>query len=150
MRSSTDSLSLLLSLSAFSQEALSVKNSQEIVLSGQERGWGPQVSKTDEKFIYSIPVSSSFVIMDFNFEIQKEGVEALQKSSYRFSVLHHVLHTLIQNTFGPSVKNPKHTFGQADFDQVSDFVLHSTEAELQEFISSCEINHNISLKKYID
>lgn len=115
-------------------------------------GWEPHVDEINSKLIYSIPVGSSFVSLDFKFEIKPVDLEVLKSNLYRYSLLYISLHTLLQNMFGPSSVSsglpPK--FTQEEFDQVVKVVLHSSDDDVKIFISNFDKDHNISLIRFVD
>jgi hypothetical protein len=114
-------------------------------------GWEPHVDEINGRLIYSIPVETSFVASSFEFEITSADLGVLKSNQYRYAVLFFSLHSLLQNTFGPSFagKQVPDQFSQNEFDLTVKKVLHSTDDELEAFIVRFDADNNISLKDYV-
>ena len=111
-------------------------------------GYEAHVDDVNGKLIYSLPVESSTVTLNFEFEIKPSDLQILKADIYRYAALYQILHARLQSTFGLSlvgVAKPR-TFTQQEFEVVVNSVLHSTQYELDAFID----DQGASVKGFID
>lgn len=109
-------------------------------------GYEPHVCEDGGKLTYSVPVDSSFVSVEFSFEIRRADLSVLLTNPYRRAALEVIAHTLLQH----SMQRDAEAVGQAGFDDLLIKVLHTDAAELERFIASVGREHNIAISHYVE
>ena len=109
-------------------------------------GYEPIVEDVDGRLVYSLPVDSGFVSVEFSFDIRQRDLDVLLSNSYRRAVLDSVTHTVLQRSMirgNPSI-------GQDAFSELVSYVLHSTPAALQHYVSAIDRDHHIRTAFYVE
>ena len=109
-------------------------------------GYEPHVDEVDGQLVYSLPVDSSFVSVEFSFDIDQKDLDVLLSDPYRRAVLESVAHTVLQRSMIRG--NPK--VGQAAFTELVSSVLHSTPAALEHYIAAIDRDHHIRTAFYVE
>jgi hypothetical protein len=97
-------------------------------------GWEALVDEVDGKLIYALPVTSSVVTMDFEFEIFERDLEVLLADPYRRALLEAAAHRVLQRSMIRG--NPKVTPEQ--FAGLVAQVLHAAPEQLEQFIDEID------------
>jgi len=109
-------------------------------------GYEPIVEDVDGRLVYSLPVDSSFVSVEFSFDIDQRDLDVLRSDPYRRAVLDSVAHTVLQRSMIRG--NP--TVGQEAFTELVSSVLHSTPAALQHYVAAINRDHHIRTAFYVE
>jgi hypothetical protein len=109
-------------------------------------GYEPHVDEVDGTLIYSLPVDSSFVSVEFSFEILPTDLDVLLADPYLRAVLETVAHSVLQRSMIRG--NPP--VSQQAFDEVVAQVLHSTPAVLKRFIAAVDRDHNMRTAYFVE
>ncbi|MHA0875603.1 hypothetical protein [Enterobacter pasteurii] len=109
-------------------------------------GYEPYVDKLDDRLIYSLPVESGFLSFNFEFVICQVDLDVLLSDHYRRAVLEVTAHTLLQRS---TLKGHDH-ITQHNFDELVFNTLHTTQEQLQEFISKFNREYHILIEHYVN
>lgn len=97
-------------------------------------GYYPRIYEDQGRLLYYISVDSGAVSLGFKFTITDQDFQILKADAYRFKILYFILFHSIQNTFGIGHPQPR-KFTQEEFDKSKNMVMHSSDSELEEFLS---------------
>ncbi len=109
-------------------------------------GYEPYVDKLDDRLIYSLPVESGFLSFNLEFVICQVDLDVLLSVHYRRAVLEVTAHTLLQR----STLKGHDRITQHNFDELVFNTLHTTQEQLQEFISKFNREYRILIEHYVN
>lgn len=109
-------------------------------------GYEPLVDEVDGKLSYSLPVDSSFVSMEFSFEIQPADLDVLLADPYRRAVLETVAHSVLQRSM---IRGNPPVLQDAFADLVSQ-VLHSSPTALKRFLAEVDRDFNMRTAYFVE
>ena len=109
-------------------------------------GWEPHVDEKDGKLTYSLPVDSSFVSIDFSFEIFQQDLDVLLADPFRRAALEVIAHTVLQRSMIRG--NPRVT--QEEFDDLVARVLHSEPEALERYIDEIDRDYKTTVGFYVE
>ena len=109
-------------------------------------GYEPYVDKLDDRLIYSLPVESGFLSFNLEFVICSVDLDVLLSVHYRRAVLEVTAHTLLQR----STLKGHDRITQHNFDELVFNTLHTTQEQLQEFISKFNREYRILIEHYVN
>lgn len=112
-------------------------------------GWEPHVDEIEGQLIYSLPVDSGAVSLDFEFPIETKDLAILKVDKYRYAVLYFVLHEELQNKFGIGHRSSQ-KMQTHEFRSLVNSILHSSDKELESYLkgfqreNKCDIHRQVS------
>ena len=109
-------------------------------------GYEPHVDELDGKLTYSLPVDSSFVSVDFSFEIYRTDLNVLLSDPYRRAALEVIAHTVLQRSMLPESERVT----QVMFNYMVFRTLHTPPDEFSDYVEQINRDHNIRISHYID
>lgn len=109
-------------------------------------GYEPHVDEIEGRLTYSLPVDSSFVSVDFSFEILQRDLDVLLADPYRRAALEVIAHTILQR----SMIRGNEQVTQKAFGELVSQVLHAEPEELERFIDAIDRDHNIVIRIYVE
>jgi hypothetical protein len=109
-------------------------------------GWEALVDEVDGKLTYALPVSSSVVTLDFEFEIFERDLEVLLADPYRRALLEAAAYRVLQRSMIRG--NPKVSSEQ--FAELVAQVLHSGAEQLEQVIDGIDREYKTNTRWYAE
>lgn len=108
-------------------------------------GYEPHVDDVAGRLVYSLPVDSGMVGVDFSFPIRQADLDVLLRDPHRRAVLEVVAHTVLQR----SMTRGAAEVTEIEFGRIVERVLHSAAEELSAFIADVNRDHNVRVDHYV-